>query len=108
MRPAREITAEEENFRTEPMFDDGSYPQMEVIKRDPVEPEPVGTIVLKAFRVIGYDADCDGGLMARLENIDKDGDTTGWEVGQLGLYPDSTIVVEDAVELRQLWTDDNV
>lgn len=63
MRPANKITAESENFRLEGGF----------IKRDPVEPEPVGTIVLKVFRVTGYDSDCDGSLMARMENIDSQG-----------------------------------
>lgn len=68
---------------------------IDVIKRDPVEPEPVGTIVLKAFRVTGYDQDCDGSLMAQLDNIDKDMGTTGWSPNSLGLYPQSTLVVTE-------------
>jgi hypothetical protein len=104
MRPARAITAEEENFRTEPMFpDDPALAGMDVIKRDPVQPEPIGTIVLKAFRVIDYDRDCDGSLMARLENIESDGEATGWEVGQIGLYPSSTLVVDSVEELKALF-----
>lgn len=35
MRPIREVTAEEENFRMEPVG--GGFA---VIRRDPVEPEP--------------------------------------------------------------------
>jgi hypothetical protein len=100
MRPAREITAEEENYRNENMFAGDS--RFMVSKRDPVEPEPVGTIVLKAFRIVGYDKDCDGSLMARLECIDKDGEATGWEPKYIGLYPDTTLVV-DSQELRSLF-----
>ncbi len=100
LRPVREITAEEENFRTEPLF---VAPGIEAVtsRRDPVEPEPVGTIVLLAFRVVGYDPDCDGSLMARLEHIDRDGDASGWEPNCLGLYPNSELVVEG--KLSDLW-----
>jgi hypothetical protein len=87
MRPVREITAEEENYRAVPM---GPF---DVVRRDPVEPEPVGTIVLTAFRIVGYDPDCDGSLMARLEQIDKDGKSTGWRQDAVPLYPDTELVV---------------
>lgn len=90
MRPIREITAAEENFRMVPLK---GYPNMSLAKRDPVEPEPIGTIVLMAFRVTGYDSDCDGGLMARLENIGSDGQATGWETDCHGLYPSTEVVV---------------
>jgi len=83
MRPVREITVEEENFRVE----------SSIIKRNPVEPEPVGTIVLMAFRVTGYDQDFDGSLMARIEQLDNDGNTTGWELKNIGLYPTTDLVV---------------
>jgi hypothetical protein len=89
MRPVREITAEEERFRLESI--EGTRAGM--IRRDPVEPEPVGTIVLMAFRVTGYDKDCDGSLMARLEHIDRDGRTSGWEATHIGLYPCTDLVV---------------
>jgi len=75
MRPTRKVTAREENFRLE----------AGVVSRDPVEPEPVGTIVLVPFRVTGYDPDCDGELMARLENINFRGEATGWEVDSVGI-----------------------
>ena len=88
MKRIRRITAEEENFRAEPM----SMPGAMVIKRDPVEPVPVGTIVLEIFRVVGYDPDCDGSLMARMESIDLQGDETGWQVDSIGLYPSTTLV----------------
>lgn len=99
MRPVREITAEEERFRLEPI--EGTRTGMirrdparsGMIRRDPVEPEPVGTIVLMAFRVTGYDKDCDGSLMARLEHIDRDGEASGWEPTHIGLYPFSDLVV---------------
>jgi hypothetical protein len=87
MRPVREITADEENFRFE------TKGPFEVIRRDPVKPEPEGAIVLMAFRVTGYDPDCDGSLMARLEHIDKNGQTTGWTPDAIGLYGDCELVV---------------
>ena len=99
MRPVRKITAEVENFRTE------SVPgaAFDVIRRDPVEPEPVGTIVLMPYRITGYDPDCDGSLMARLEAIDKNGETVGGEMNCVGLYPDSNLVVTED-ELKTLWS----
>lgn len=90
MRPAREITAEEENFRTEAFLESRT---IEVVRRDPVEPEPVGTIVLMAFRIVGYEADLDGSLMGCLEQIDKDGETTGWTPDCIGISPDCELVV---------------
>ncbi|MCP4898870.1 MAG: hypothetical protein GY906_18010 [bacterium] len=81
---------EEENFRMEPAFSD--TPRIQFVKRDPVEPEPVGFIVLMAFRITGYDQDCDGSLMARAEQIDKDGNATGWGSTHIGLHPTSEIV----------------
>lgn len=89
MRPVREITAAEENFHLEPV----PGAAFASIKRDSVEPEPVGTIVLTAFRVTGYDKDCDGSLMARLEHIDKEGSPTGWEPNAIGLSPEADLVV---------------
>ena len=99
MRLVRKITAKEENFRVEKI---GST--IGIIKRDPVETEPVGTIVLSAFRVTGYDPDCDGSLIARLEQIQIDGsnETTGWCPSHLGLYPQTEIVVTQE-ELRSLF-----
>ena len=104
MRAVREITAEMENFRIETLGG------LNVIKRDPVEPEPVGTIILMPMRVMGYDRDCDGSLMARLEMIGLDDcddapdpellacATTGefqryGGFTHVGLYPTSGIVV---------------
>lgn len=89
MRRIREITAEEENFRGEAIA-----PGAFMVRRDPVEPEPVGTIVLLPFRVTGYDQDCDGSLMARLESIDLDGRRTGWDPDCIGLG--SGLVVGEA------------
>lgn len=87
MRPVREITMEEENFRTEQR---GNFILM---RRDPVEPEPIGTIVLMAFRVASYTKDCDGSLMATLEAIDNEGEETGAKIKNIGLYPSTELVV---------------
>ena len=100
MRPVRKITAQEENHRLLPMFPESR--RFMISKRDPVKPEPEGTIVLQAFRVTGYDQDCDGSLMARLENIDVLGEATGWNVSQIGLYPSSSLVVSKD-ELRTMF-----
>ena len=85
----REITGAEENRRTVPFIGTNFFTS----KCDGVEPEPIGTIVLMAFRITGYDPDCDGSLMARIENIDKDGEDTGFETTCHGLYPDVDLVV---------------
>lgn len=87
MRPAREITEEEENFRIE------NKNGFSVIKRDSIEPEPVGSILIYAFRITGYTPDCDGSLMAKLEAIDSSGGTTGWEEKGVGIYPNTCLVV---------------
>lgn len=89
IRPVREITAEEENFRTEAVADN-----LHVIRRDAVEPEPVDTYVVCVFKIDGYDPDCDGSLMARMSQVDKEGKHTGWTVSHIGLYPHSELVVE--------------
>lgn len=98
MRPVSEITAAEENFRTEPV----PGAAFDVIKRDPVKPEPEGTIILCAFRITGYRPDCDGSLMAEIEQIDKDGNVTGWTENAIGLYP-STDIVATLDEWRALF-----
>ncbi len=89
MRRVRKITAEEERFRTEPFVGES----MRIIKRDFVEPEPIGTIILMAWRITGYDQDCDGSAMARLEGINLDGEETGADLTRWGLYPESDLVV---------------
>lgn len=98
MRRIREIAAEEEGFRLEPVA--GS--RLANIRRNAVEPEPVGTIILKPFRIVGYDPDCDGSLMARLAALDGELNETGWVADRIGLYPSTGLVVTDS-ELRQMW-----
>lgn len=89
MRPIREIAASEENFHLE------QNGQFMVPRRDPVEPEPVGTIVLLPFRVTGYDLDCDGSLMACLDNIEIDGSQTGWSPRRIGLNGGFVVTSEE-------------
>jgi hypothetical protein len=72
------------------------------VPRGPVEPVPVGTVVLMAFRITGYDRDCDGSAMARLENIDALGEATGWEEAHVGLYPESAWVADSIGELGKV------
>lgn len=101
LRPVREITAEEERFRTEPWIDGPGF-AAHMIRRDPVEPEPVGSYVVMVFRIVGFDPDCDGSLMARLAHVDRRGTPTGWEPTHLGLYPDTDLVVDEPDELWRL------
>ncbi len=94
MRRIRKVTAAEENFRVEPI--PGFPPNWTHIRRDPVETEPVGTIVLMAFRVTGYDPDCDGSLMARLDQISMESlEETGMSTDSMGLYPTIGLVVSE-------------
>lgn len=67
MRLVREVTAEEEGFRL--VSRDGNIVSP---RRNGVEPEPVGTLLLVPMRIVGYDPDCDGSLMARLDSVSLD------------------------------------
>lgn len=88
MRRAREITSKEKNYRLVKFA-----PGCSMFKCDPIKPELIGTIVLKAFRIIGYRPDCDGSLMAELENIDMDLENTGWVENAVGLSSRDTLVI---------------
>ena len=96
MRTIRELTRKEENFRLE------KCPGNPFVhpRRDSVEPEPVGTIVLLPFRITGYDKDCDGSLMARLDNIDLTGDESGWSESRIGIHGQGFVVTLD--ELKKM------
>lgn len=102
MRRVPAITPEQENFRVVPV----PGLAMTTIRRDPVEPVPVGSYVAVVFRVDGYDKDCDGSLMARLSQVDADGDPTGWEVAQVGLYPGTEWALDRPDELDALCSRD--
>ena len=102
MRRIREVTAEEENFRIEDAKMTIQGHKFGFVRRNPVEPEPSGTIILIPFRLTGYDPDCDGSLMARLEAIDLDElETTGAKLTHIGLYPPTGFVVTED-ELRTI------
>lgn len=96
MRFIRKVTAEEEGFRLEQCE---SSPCVHP-RRNSVEPEPVGTVVLLPFRIAGYDKDCDGSLMARLENLDLKGRETGWNQKHIGLQGNGFVVTQE--ELKAL------
>jgi len=101
MKRVPKITADQENHRFEPLAVGPGFNAV-MSRVDPVEPVPVGTLIAFAFRVVGYDPDCDGSLMARLEHIDFNGEPSGWEPTQLGLYPSDAVVLDDAGELGRL------
>lgn len=90
--------SDRENFRIEPV--PGSV--LTTIRRDPVEPVPVGSYVAMVFKVTGYDQDCDGSLMARLVSVDADGEEGGWETDCHGLYPGSDWVLDGPGDLEAL------
>ena len=100
MRRVREITAKEENFRTEPIGRDGPT-QFITIRRDYIEPEQPGAYVALVFRITGYDKDCDGSAMARLERVDEKGMPSGWEPANISLFPEE-VVLEGPDELLKL------
>jgi len=97
IKKIKEITAKEENFRTE-QNEFGFHN----IRRDSIEPVPIGTHIVMVFKVIGYDKDCDGSLMARLAHVDKNGEPTGWAPTHLGLYPDTDWIVDSPDEIDKL------
>ena len=103
MRPVHYITAQEENFRLEAI--PGTDARM--IRRDYVEPEPRGTIVLLAFRITGYSADCDGSALVCLEQIDINGEETGWSENSIGLYETSALVLSGIEELKNLFNENH-
>lgn len=94
VRRLPEITAEQEGFRVVEV-----HPGLSTIRRDPVEPVPVGTFVARVFKVVGYDPDCDGSLMARLAAVDVGGKETGWTQSGIGLYPESAWVLDGPADL---------
>jgi hypothetical protein len=85
------------NARLVPWFD-GAV----TLKCDFVEPVPVGTYVAMVFRLTGYDQDCDGSAMARLEAVNRHGEPTGWEPTNLGLYADTDVVLDGPGDLHGL------
>ena len=97
IRKIKEITAEEENFRVKQIA-----AGIGVIRRDPIAPVPVGTLIVKVFRVMGYNKDCDCSLMARLENVDNEGRSTGWTQNCIGLYPDATWQIDSPDDIDKL------
>jgi hypothetical protein len=72
------------------------------IRRDFVEPVPVGTLLACVFRVTGYDRDFDGSAMVRLEQIDQEGQPSGWEPTNLDLAPDSWVVLDTPNDLHSV------
>jgi len=93
-------------------------PDIGFIKRDPVEAEPIGTLILMPMMVVGFDQDCDGSLMSRLEVLNLDDISEG--IGEpdpvyaapgggryagiitnFGMYPSSGFIVTEQ-ELREM------
>ena len=92
MRPVRDVS-KEENYRVQVIG-----PGMTETVREPVEPEPVGSLVLLPFRVVGYDTQRDGTCTARLEHVNTDGSATGAyfsEASGIALRPTSALVVAE-------------
>ncbi len=96
MRPLKDVS-KEENFRPQVIG-----PGMVTTMRTPVEPEPVGSIVLVPFRVTGYEVDDNGNCKARLEQVNAKGDTNGWKPEARWLQSQDALVVEQD-ELQELF-----
>ena len=84
MRPVRDVS-KEENYRVQVIG-----PGMTETVR-----EPVGTLLLLPFRVVGYDTQGDGSCTARLEHINTDGSATGGQASGMALRPTSALVVAE-------------
>lgn len=89
----------DENDRVVPLFPDGKMAQMSTVKRDFVPTVPVGSYVVMVARVTGYDPDCDGSAMARLEFVDRNAKPNGWRTDSIGLYPESDLLVDHPNDL---------
>lgn len=99
LRPARQITTEEEGVRPHRHPVDG----MSTLVRSPVEVEPVGTYIVGVYEIVGYQPDCDGGLLAILRQVDRHGAPTGLEARGVRLDGDSDLVVDRPADL---WVED--
>ncbi len=97
MRPVRDVS-KEENYRVQVIG-----PGMTETVREPVEPEPIGSLILLPFRVVGYDTQRDSTCTARLEHINTDGSATGGEADGIVLRPTSALVVAEE-EMLGLFT----
>ena len=91
--------SEQENVQIVPIE---GWPGAVTFRRMPVESVPAGTYIAMVFRVTGYDPDCDGSLMARLEHVDEHGEPTGWTPTSIGLRPSTDVIVDDPGELFRL------
>jgi hypothetical protein len=89
------------NDRVVPFVDGPGFTAM-TVQRDFAKPVPEGTYVAMVFRVTGYDSDCDGSAMARLEQVNRGGESTGWEPTHLGLYADVDVVLDSPEDLFKL------
>lgn len=96
----------EDNFRLVP-FDVPGRDNIFTTRRDFVEPVPIGTFVAMVFRVTGYDRDCDGSAMARLEQVDRHGEDSGWTPTHLGLRADYDVVLDGPGDLHDLIAPDD-
>lgn len=67
---------------------------------------PVGSYVACVFRVTGYDPDCgetqETATMARLEQVDLNGEATGWETNCVGLYDTTDRILSEPGDLRTI------
>jgi hypothetical protein len=92
------------NERIEPFLPDvdptGS--RFVTLKRDFVEPVPVGSYVAMVFRVVGYSPDCDGSALAEVEQVNRHGETTGWGANSLGLWEDTDVRLDGPGDLHDL------
>lgn len=100
MRIIPEIPPEKENFRVEEVLRT-NLQTVGVIRRNYVEPAPIGTIVAIPMMVVGYSRDCDGSALARLCLASRYGvPTDPEELAELNKYPHlSGMGIEGHVQL---------
>lgn len=91
----------DQNARLVPFVEGAGFNAV-TIKRDFVKAVPEGTYVAMVFRITGYDEDCDGSAMARLEAVDRHGEPTGWTQNAIGLYADTDVLLDGPGDLHDL------
>lgn len=97
----------DDNRRSVPLmpYIDPAGARFVISRRDPVKKVPEGTYVAMMFRVTGFDQDCDGSLMVRLECVDRYGEITGFKATHLGLYEHVNVVLDNPGDLHDLIQD---
>lgn len=95
----RRLPEVDDGFRLEP-----TGPFL-IVRRNFVPPVPVGSLVVRTFRVTGWGRDCDGSALATVEAVDRYGQASGWTQACVGLDSDSWWLVDHPDDLDAVAVD---